>query len=294
MTPKIPTKFIAEVSSNHARDLSRCLEFVDATARIGCGAVKFQLFKIDELFAPEALSAKPELGLRRAWELPKEFLAPIARRAHEHGIEFCCTPFYLDAVDELFPHVDFYKVASYELLWHPLIAACAKTGKPLVLSTGMANLEEIGAAVKAAKDAGCTQLTLLHCTSSYPTPPSEANLAAMGTMAKAFGCPVGWSDHTVSAAVVTRAIHKWGATEVEFHLDLDGKGAEYAAGHCWLPEQIQSLIDDLAVSFRADGTGTKEPVPAELPDRPWRADPSDGLRPLHEMRDQLRAAMPRT
>ncbi len=276
----MPVKFIAEVSSNHARDLDRCLEFVDVTARIGCGAVKFQLFKLDELFAPEILARSEKHRARRAWELPVDFLAPIAKRAHDQGIEFCCTPFYLEAVDELFPHVDFYKVASYELLWHPLIAACAKTGKPVVLSTGMATLDEIAAAVKVAREAGCTALTLLHCTSSYPTPPHEANLAAMGTMAREFGCPVGWSDHTVSPAVVSRAIHKWGASEVEFHLDLDGKGAEYAAGHCWLPDQMKALLDDLAVSFAADGDGKKEPVPAELSDREWRADPSDGLRPL--------------
>ncbi len=285
--PRIPTKFIAEVSSNHARNLARCLEFVDVTARIGCGAVKFQLFKLDELFAPEILARSEKHRARREWELPVEFLAPIAKRAHDQGIEFCCTPFYLKAVDELFPHVDFYKIASYELLWHPLIAACAKTGKPVVLSTGMATLDEIGAAVKVARDAGCTQLTLLHCTSSYPTPAREANLAAMGTMAREFGCPVGWSDHTVSPAVVTRAIHKWGATEVEFHLDLDGTGAEYATGHCWLPAQIKAVIDELAIAFEADGTGVKEPVPAELPDREWRADPSDGLRPFRSLRESF-------
>lgn len=284
---RIPAKFIAEVSSNHARDLARCLEFVDVTARIGCGAVKFQLFKLDELFAPEILARSEKHRARREWELPVEFLAPIAKRAHDQGIEFCCTPFYLKAVDELFPHVDFYKVASYELLWHPLIAACAKTGKPVVLSTGMATLDEIGAAVKVAREAGCTQLTLLHCTSSYPTPAREANLAAMGTMAREFGCPVGWSDHTVSPAVVTRAIHKWGATEVEFHLDLDGTGAEYATGHCWLPAQIKGVIDELAIAFEADGTGVKEPVPAELPDREWRADPSDGLRPFRSLRESF-------
>lgn len=285
--PRIPTKFIAEVSSNHARDLARCLEFVDVTARIGCGAVKFQLFKLDELFAAEILARSEKHRARREWELPVEFLAPIAKRAHDQGIEFCCTPFYLKAVDELFPHVDFYKIASYELLWHPLIAACAKTGKPVVLSTGMATLDEIGAAVKVARDAGCTQLTLLHCTSSYPTPTREANLAAMGTMAREFGCPVGWSDHTVSPAVVTRAIHKWGATEVEFHLDLDGTGAEYATGHCWLPAQIKAVIDELAIAFEADGAGVKEPVPAELPDREWRADPSDGLRPFRSIRESF-------
>jgi N-acetylneuraminate synthase len=282
-----PAKFIAEVSSNHARDLARCLEFVDVSARIGCGAVKFQLFRIDELFAAEVRAVRPELERRRAWELPVEFLAPIARRARERGIEFCCTPFYLEAVDELFPHVDFYKVASYELLWHPLIAACARTGKPVVLSTGMATMDEIAGAVAVAREAGCRALTLLHCTSSYPTPAAEANLAAIGTMREAFGCPVGWSDHTVSPAVIQRAVHRWGASEVEFHLDLDGQGAEFAAGHCWLPDAMQAVIAGLSTALGADGDGRKEPVPAELPDRAWRADPSDGLRPFLATRRQV-------
>lgn len=279
-------KFIAEVSSNHARDLERCFRFIDASADAGCTAVKFQLFKIRDLFSPEALRGKPELLKREAWELPLEFLPPLAQRCRERGIEFSCTPFYLDAVAELAPYVDFYKIASYELLWDDLLAACARTGKPVILSTGMATMEEIVHAVEVLRQHGCASPTLLHCTSAYPTPYQEANLAAIDTLRQATGCEIGWSDHTVEPAVMHRAIHRWDAKVIEFHLDLDGQGDEYAAGHCWLPEQIQAVIEAVNKGLSADGDGVKAPVPSELPDRMWRADPSDGLRPLKEIRSQ--------
>ncbi len=279
-------KFIAEVSSNHARDLERCFRFIDASADAGCTAVKFQLFKIRDLFSPEALRGKPELLKREAWELPLEFLPPLAQRCRERGIEFSCTPFYLDAVAELAPYVDFYKIASYELLWDDLLAACARTGKPVILSTGMATMEEIVHAVDILRQHGCASPTLLHCTSAYPTPYQEANLAAIDTLRQATGCEIGWSDHTVEPAVMHRAIHRWDAKVIEFHLDLDGQGDEYAAGHCWLPEQIQAVIEAVNKGLSSDGDGVKAPVPSELPDRMWRADPSDGLRPLKEIRSQ--------
>ena len=278
------TTFIAEVSSNHSKDLSRCFQFIDSAAMSGCSSVKFQLFKIRELFAPEALTFKPELIKREEWELPLEFLPALAKHCHDKRVQFSCTPFYLEAVQQLKPYVDFYKIASYELLWDGLLAACAQTGKPVILSTGMATLSEIKHAVDVLKTNGCTNPTLLHCTSAYPTPYQEANLAAIATLRKETGCEVGWSDHTVEPAVVQRAIHHWDAQVIEFHLDLDGKGEEYSSGHCWLPHQIGAVISDVQKSLIADGTGVKEPVPSELPDRMWRADPTDGLRPLKEIR----------
>jgi len=276
--------FIAEVSSNHSKDLSRCLQFIDSAAISGCSSVKFQLFKIRELFSPEALTFKPDLLKREEWELPLEFLPALAKHCHDKGVQFSCTPFYLEAVQQLKPYVDFYKIASYELLWDGLLAACAQTGKPVILSTGMATLPEIKHAVDVLKTNGCANPTLLHCTSAYPTPYQEANLAAIATLRKETGCDVGWSDHTVEPAVVQRAVHHWDAKVIEFHLDLDGKGEEYASGHCWLPHEISDVIADIRKSFIADGSGVKEPVPSELPDRKWRADPSDGLRPLKEIR----------
>src|SRR6201989_3270337 len=129
--------FIAEASSNHGRDLDRARAFVDAAADAGCDAVKFQLFKIARMFAPEILRQSPKHRARVEWELPPEHLKPLAERCQAKGIQFSCTPFYLEAVAELEPFVDFYKVASYELLVGDLLRACAPSGKPLVLSTRM-------------------------------------------------------------------------------------------------------------------------------------------------------------
>jgi len=287
------TVFVAEVSSNHHRDLDRCIEFIDKAAEIGCDAVKFQLFKVRELFAPEILAKSEKHRQREAWQLPVEFLPDLAERCHERNVQFACTPFYLDAVDELLPYVDFYKIASYELLWDDLLMACAHTGKPVVLSTGMATLEEVQRAVAVLCGAGCKKLTLLHCVSGYPAPVSDCNLAAIETLRKAIcnlqsaiRIQVGWSDHSVNPGVIYRAVHRWGATMVEFHLDLEGKGEEYSTGHCWLPEQIRPVIEAVHVGFHADGSGEKVPAPSELPDREWRADPSDGLRPLLKTRNE--------
>jgi Sialic acid synthase len=276
--------FIAEASSNHGRELARALKFVDVAAAAGCDAVKFQLFRIDHLFAPEILAKSPKHRARKDWELPLEHLAPIAERCSERGILFSCTPFYREAVALLRPYVAFYKIASYELMVTELLTDCAATGKPVVLSTGMATMDEILVAVDVLRSAGCQDITLLHCVSAYPTPVAEANLAAIQSLRDATGVKVGWSDHTRRPAVIERAVHRWGASAVEFHLDLDGRGAEYAAGHCWLPGEIAPVIARIRESFAADGTGFKEPQPSEADDRAWRADPSDGMRPLKSVR----------
>ena len=276
--------FIAEASSNHGRDLDRARAFVDAAADAGCDAVKFQLFKIDRMFAPEILRQSPKHRARAEWELPLDHLAPLAEHCSARKIQFSCTPFYLEAVAELAPFVDFYKVASYELLVTDLLKACAESGKPVVLSTGMATVDEIATAAGTLISAGATDITLLHCVSAYPTPAGEANLSAIQQLRDMTGLKVGWSDHTRRPAVIERAVHRWGASAVEFHLDLDGEGAEYAAGHCWLPEEIAPVIARIRESGAADGNGFKGPQPSELSDRDWRADPVDGMRPLRHIR----------
>ncbi len=279
-------KFIAEVSSNHGSDLERSIKFIRSAASVGCSAVKFQLFKIDKLFATNTLP-ETERERRRKWELPISYLPELAACCEAENIEFSCTPFYLEAVEELRPYVDFYKIASYELLWHDLLAACASTGKPVILSTGMATMDEIIAAVEVLKQNGCMNPTLLHCTSAYPTPYCEANLSAIESLRLATGCEIGWSDHTVEPAVLYRAIQRWGANCIEFHYDLDGLGEEFSGGHCWLPNQISEIIRNVNMGLQADGHGRKEPMPSEQSDRMWRADPCDGLRPLITMREQL-------
>ena len=276
--------FIAEVSSNHGKDLQRSFDFIDCAADVGCDAVKFQLFKIDQLFAPEILARSVKLSSRKNWELPIEFLPELAAHCKKRNIDFGCTPFYLSAVDELAPYIDFYKIASYEMMWLDLVAACAKSNKPLIISAGMATVDEIVESHAHAKLHGSKDIVLLHCTSAYPTPHVEANLMAIETMRQATGALIGWSDHTVDPGVIHRAIHRWDAKVIEFHLDLDGKGDEYAAGHCWLPDEIKPVILQTRHAFVCDGDGIKIPTMSELPDREWRADPSDGLRPLRSIR----------
>lgn len=288
--PEPRVQFVAEVSSNHHGNLERCLAFVDRAAEIGCDAVKFQLFRVEELFAPEILARSAEHRKRAAWELPSAFLPAIAERARERGLKLGCTPFSLRAVDELAPFVDFYKIASYELLWDPLLVACAQRGRPVVLSTGMARSDEVAHALRVLDDAGCQELTLLHCVSGYPTPAEDANLAAIETLRGLANtllnreCAVGWSDHSVSPGIVQRAVHRFGAEMIEFHLDLEGAGEEFGGGHCWLPEAIEPVIREVHRALRADGSGEKVPAQCELPDRAWRADPKDGLRPLESVR----------
>lgn len=284
--------FIAEVSSNHHQDLQRCLNFIDCAAEMGCDAVKFQLFRIDQLFAPEVLARSADHRRRREWELPSEWLPDLAAHCRQRNVLFSCTPFDLDAVSLLADHVAFFKIASYELTWPDLLIEVAKTGKPVLLSTGMADLDEVRQAAETIKAAGCNNLTLLHCSSAYPTPPKQANLAAIETIRAATQVAVGWSDHTRSPAVIHRAVHRWQASCIEFHLDLEGDGGEYATGHCWLPREMAPVIADVRLAFQADGSGAKEPNAVELPDRPWRADPSDGLRPFRSLRERLDEVLP--
>lgn len=284
-------KFIAEISSNHNRDINRALELIEAAAYSGCDGVKFQLFKIDQLFAPEILEKSQTHRNRRQWELPLEFIPPLSQTAHDLGLSFSCTPFYLDGVAELEPYVDFYKIASYELLWHDLFEACALTGKPLVFSTGMAVVDEIHSVLSLLNNLPSKDITVLRCTSAYPTPVEEANLASITTLRQSVSgnfsnldINIGWSDHTVSPGVIARAVHKYNASFVEFHFDLEGEGEEFTAGHCWLPHQIKPVIEMIRDGFEADGTGKLEPNPSEIADRNWRADPKDGLRPFISVR----------
>lgn len=287
------TDFIAEVCSNHNNDLTRALTLIDTAADIGCAAVKFQLFRLDKLYTPEALNHSDYYQMlhdRRAWELPLEWLPMLANRCRQRGIKFGCTPFYLEAVDELLPYVDFYKVASYNLLDTSLLTKVAQTGKPVMLSTGMATVSEIADAVKILDN--CPSVALLHCVSTYPTSLSECLPMATRYLYRFMvGHPkwsVGWSDHTVKPGAIYHFTLTSNVRVVEFHLDLDGQGNEYSLGHCWLPGEIGPVIEAVrdAVSVMADPP-TGDFSEAEEKERLWRADAVDGLRPVREMRGRL-------
>jgi sialic acid synthase SpsE len=289
-------KYIAEISSNHNRDVNRMKEFIHALKEIGCSGVKFQLFKIEKLFAPKILAKSEIHRKRKEWELPEECIPELAELSHSLGLSFSCTPFYLDAVEILDPYVDFFKIASYELLWHDLFEKCGNTGKPIVFSTGMATLDEVEKALKCLFDTKTKDITVLHCNSAYPTPVEDANLAGIHTLNNmintiekpdGISIKIGYSDHTVSPAVLYRVIHQYNINFVEFHIDLDGKGEEYKAGHCWLPNQISEVIANVNSGLEADGEEIFEPSTSEMPDRDWRADPFDGLRPVKKIRESF-------
>ncbi|TAL60214.1 MAG: N-acetylneuraminic acid synthase [Bacteroidetes bacterium] len=286
--------FVAEISSNHNGDLNRCKELIDATAEAGCDGVKFQMFKIKELFSKEVFKAKPEVLDRIQWELKEDLIPELAEYSKKKGLLFSCTPFYLSGVAVLDPHVDFFKIASYELLWKELFTACASTGKPLVFSIGMCTPNEIESALNLLKGHPLKEILILHCNSAYPTPAKDVNLAVIKTLREKYTdflpgkvIDFGWSDHTVLDSVMLSSVLKYDSKMVEFHIDLDGSGYEYKSGHCWLPQQIKKVISVLNEARLADGNPEIKPSPSELVEREWRADPSDGLRPLLTTRAKI-------
>ena len=283
------TKFIAEVASNHNGNLDRCLEFIQTTRNIGCWGVKFQLFELNNLFSNEALTYKPELLQRKNWELPRKFLSTLTYEASKYGLAFGVTPFDVDAVDFLYPYVDFYKIASYNILDIRLIRKITVQQKPIILSTGAATLTEIDTAIRVIKDLNKNaDLTVLHCVSAYPTPVDSCNLQMIDRL-KTFKVKSGWSDHSGVPAVIYRAVHKYNSDTVEFHLDLeDNKGIDSGI-HCWHPSKIKEVINNCKLGFLADGTTVKVEIveSVEEKERNWRADPKDGLRPLLAERQRL-------
>jgi sialic acid synthase SpsE len=284
------TKFIAEVSSNHNGDFNRALALIDAAANAGCWGVKFQLFQLDKLWAKELLNAEKYafVNQRREWELPPEWLPELAKYSHELGLEFGCTPFHLEAVDALEPHVDFFKIASYEALWWDLYECITKTGLPLIVSLGMANADEIDEVKsRLTHDYDYAEYaSLLHCVSKYPVDLEDCNLSMIERIRGDYNkMPVGWSDHSADQAVVLRAVHFWQAAIVEFHLDLDDKaGVEYDGGHCWAASDAMDMIALVHAGFEADGVPT--PETHDLGERHKRRDP-DGLRPMMAYRQSL-------
>ena len=163
-----------------------------------------------------------------------------------------------------------------------------------LLSTGMANLDEVRSGVDVLASNGCKDITVLHCVSAYPAHPDECNLSAIETIRSKISIAnpevqihFGWSDHSVSDAIILRAVHRWGARVIEFHLDLDERGEEFKMGHCWLPNEIKRVIKNVDMGFSADGNGIKEPTKSEMVEKDWRADPEDGLRPIKIVRSKL-------
>ena len=228
-----PVFTIAEMSGNHNGDLDRALDIVDAVATTGARALKIQTYTADTLTIDSdqpAFRVKSDHGLwgdRNLYSLyeeahtPWEWHAEIFERARTRGLIPFSTPFDPTSVEFLEGlGVELYKTASAEIIDLPLLREVARTGKPMIVSTGMATLSEIDAAVTAIRDAGGTQLVLLACTAAYPAVPEEARLGNIRALREAFDVPVGLSDHTLGIGVAVAAA-ALGAVVIEKHLTLD-------------------------------------------------------------------------
>lgn len=263
---------IAEAGVNHDGDPERAHALLDAAADAGADAVKFQAFRTDDLVADDApaapyqreAGAETQRDLLRGLELAPDTFAALARHARERGVVFFASVFdglSLDALDRI--GVDAYKVASPDVANPLLLEAVGSRRRPVILSTGTADLAEVGAAVATLRRVGVRDLVLLQCTSAYPAPADEANLRAMATMREAFGVSVGFSDHTCGDEVALAAV-ALGASVLEKHLTLDRSlaGPDHAAS--LEPGELAQLVTRVRTVEAALGDGVKRPTPTEL------------------------------
>ena len=276
---------IAEAGVNHNGDLGRARDMVAAAAEAGADYIKFQGFRADEIVTANAKTAAYQAvntGLRkqhrllRSLEIPLDEMAILAEECRSRAIRFLCTPFDVSMTGDLIDMgMDRIKVASGELTNTPALSRFAGFGLPVILSTGMATIDEVDTAVAALRDGGAGDITLLHCTSLYPAPPETLNLRAMTTLGERFGLPVGYSDHSLDdyAAVAATAL---GATVIEKHFTLDRSlpGPDHRVS--LEPDELASMIVRLGNTALALGDGDKRPAPGEtetarLVRRSWHA-----------------------
>lgn len=266
---------IAEMSGNHNQSLDRALSIVDAAADAGAHAIKLQTYTADTMtlaisegafFIDDAKSLWKGTSLHELYKrahTPWDWHAPIFARARERGLQCFSTPFDDTAVDFLETlDVPAYKIASFENVHLPLIRKVASTGKPLLISTGMATLGEIDEAVTAARSAGCRDLVLLKCTSTYPASAENTNVATIPHLRGAFGCEVGLSDHTmgIGAAIAAVAL---GATVIEKHFTLLRADGGVDSAFSLEPGELSALVIETHRAWQSLGQVAYGPTEAE-------------------------------
>lgn len=276
---------IAEVSGNHNGSLERAFEIIDAIASTGAQAVKFQTYTADTITID---APGPQFRIRSGHDLwggrslhdlydeahtPWEWHAPMFERARSHGLVPFSSPFDPTAI-ELLESLDcpVYKIASAELVDLPLIREVASTGKPMIISSGMATLREIDAALAAARDGGCREMVLLACTASYPADPADARLLSIPTLQDAFRIPIGLSDHTAGIGVSVAAV-ALGAVAVEKHVTLHRADGGVDSDFSLEPDELGALV--------------RETAAAQLAVRPPRFGPTDSERDTLALRRSL-------
>ncbi|WP_422357914.1 pseudaminic acid synthase [Qipengyuania flava] len=259
-----PPYVIAELSANHNGDLDQALKIIDAAVDAGADALKIQTYTADTLtIDSDAPDFQIKGGLwdgRTLYDLYQQAYTPwdwhetLFAHAKKRGITMFSSPFdntAADLLDEL--GAPAFKIASFEVIDLPLIRYVAGKGKPMIISTGMADLDEIGEAVQAARKGGCEELVLLHCVSGYPAPAEDYKLATLADMEQRFGVPIGLSDHTLNnvSAIASVAL---GATVIEKHFTLDRNGGGPDDSFSLEPEGLRQLCRDARITWDAVGT----------------------------------------
>ncbi|WP_296238891.1 pseudaminic acid synthase [Psychrobacter sp. UBA5136] len=266
---------IAEMSGNHNQSLDKALEIVDAAAKSGAHAIKLQTYTADTMTLDIAegeffISDKNSLwqgndmySLYQKAHTPWEWHEAIIQRAASHDMTCFSSPFDETAVDFLESlNMPAYKIASFESIDLPLIKKVAQTGKPMIISTGMATLAEIDDAVRTARENGCKDLAILKCTSTYPASPENTNLRTIAHMQDLFGCEVGLSDHTMGIGASVAAV-AFGATIIEKHFTLSRAEGGVDADFSLEPYELNSLVTETERAWLALGKVQYGPTEAE-------------------------------
>ncbi|HEX5686708.1 MAG TPA: pseudaminic acid synthase [Ideonella sp.] len=258
-----PPYVIAELSANHNGSLETALRIVDAAQAAGAAAIKLQTYRPDTITLDS--DAEPFRIRGGLWDgrtlfdlyqeahMPWEWHAELFEHARRRGITIFSSPFDNTAVDLLESlGAPAYKIASFEAIDLPLIRYVARTGKPMIISTGMADVDEIGEAVQAARDGGCRELALLHCVSGYPAPAGEYHLRTITDMRERFGVVIGLSDHTLDNATAVASV-ALGAAIIEKHFTLDRRGGGPDDSFSLEPAELQALCRDSHTAWQALG-----------------------------------------
>lgn len=260
-----PCFIIAEAGSNHNGRFDQALRLIDVAASAGADAVKFQLFRANKLY-PKTAGRSDYLKVDRAiydiiadMELPYEWLPELVRHCRERGVIFLASVFDEESADRLDPCVSAHKIASYEMMHLPLVRHIAAKGKPVIMSTGTATLDEVREAVEAVRTNGNPPLALMQCTAAYPAPLESLNVKTITTMQRTFGVPVGLSDHSDDPLVGPLAAVALGAALLEKHYtfshDLPGPDHRFALE----PEALRCMVRKVREVERALGNGDKTP-----------------------------------